>query len=499
MTDILCTRNRYIIPFLFWPMEGMDYESLIGRITDTGAWRIWNMYAEGVEQDLYDIIRDCFVMDERKNNIGCALAWCGAREDQRDILALNYTRFDRDFIVRITQMGMYLFRSGVGFIWYEAGLPADATSAELTLFQNEFKELAYERFVSLKNRSGRYTFELARDAAQGVLMGDWLDRKLAKLPFTYSFFANRKNPLAPQRQIPDKALLFVYAVFDRADREKLMDDIYHLTNGYNERYQKKAEFSSEPMELFRYAYCYVTMGGCGYYVVPGEENRNFYLRTLKKKIMLDHFTLYILALYQSYTLLKFTGQIQSVLSAESAWYLENSEESVGILKQIATQINVFLVKSVYSSVSHISHQNDYYEYVIRKLKVRENIDGLTIGLESLQKLQEDRAKERIEAIEERENQEREVSDDRLNIGLGLLSILALISAVADGDSAAEVLVRWLKLPEYAKTALGMVFLALIAVIAVVAVTSIWPSILRAGKKRREWKAARKQERDDTWQ
>ena len=241
------------------------------------------------------------------------------------------------------------------------------------------------------------------------------------------------------------------------------------------------------------------MGGCGYYVVPGEENRNFYLRTLKKKIMLDHFTLYILALYQSYTLLKFTGQIQSVLSAESAWYLENSEESVGILKQIATQINVFLVKSVYSSVSHISHQNDYYEYVIRKLKVRENIDGLTIGLESLQKLQEDRAKERIEAIEERENQEREVSDDRLNIGLGLLSILALISAVADGDSAAEVLVRWLKLPEYAKTALGMVFLALIAVIAVVAVTSIWPSILRAGKKRREWKAARKQERDDTWQ
>ena len=62
--------------------------------------------------------------------------------------------------------------------------------------------------------------------------------------------------------------------------------------------------------------------------------------------MLDHFTLYILALYQSYTLLKFTGQIQSVLSAESAWYLENSEESVGILKQIATQINVFLVKSV---------------------------------------------------------------------------------------------------------------------------------------------------------
>lgn len=499
MTEILCTRNRYIIPFLFRPEGDADYDSLIGRITDTGAWRLWDMHAGGVEQDLYDIILDGFVMDERKNNIGCAFFWCGGREEQGSILSLNYTRFDRDFIVRITQMGLYLFRSGVGFVWYEARMPKDATAAELVLFQNEFKELAYERFVSLKNRSGRYTFELARDAASGILMGDWLERKLAELPFTYTFFAKRTNPLDAGRYIPDKALLFVYTAFGEAGQEKLMDYIYRLTNGYNERYRRKAEFSSEPIELFRNAYCYATMGGCGYYVVPGEENRNFYLRTFRKKIMPDYFTLYILALYQSYTLLKFTGQIQSVLSAESGWYLENSEESVGILKQVATQINVFLVKSVYSSVSHISHQNDYYEYVIRRLKVRENIDGLTIGLESLQKLQEDRAKERIEAIEDRENREREVSDDRLNIGLGLISILALISAVADGDSAAEVLVSRLNLPGYAKTVFETVFLAIVALIAVVAVTSIWPSILRARKKRREWKAARKREREDTWQ
>ena len=75
-------------------------------------------------------------------------------------------------------------------------------------------------------------------------------------------------------------------------------------------------------------------------------------------------------------------------------------------------------------MSHISHQNDFYEYLLRRLRIRENIEGLTIGLESLEKLQEARERERIQRIESLENEEQELSDDRLNIGLGLISILA---------------------------------------------------------------------------
>ena len=69
-------------------------------------------------------------------------------------------------------------------------------------------------------------------------------------------------------------------------------------------------------------------------------------------------------------------------------------------------------------------------------------------MESLQRLQESREKERLEEIEQKKAKESEQSDNRLNIGLGLISILALISAIADGDAAFELIINLLHLPQF---------------------------------------------------
>ena len=153
----------------------------------------------------------------------------------------------------------------------------------------------------------------------------------------------------------------------------------------------------------------------------------------------------------------------------------------------SAEINIFLVKSVYSSVSHISHQNDFYEYLLRRLRIRENIEGLTIGLESLEKLQEARERERIQRIESLENEEQELSDDRLNIGLGLISNLALVSAIADGYGAADALVKLFHLPECMRVWISVILLILVVIIAVIAISSIVPSIKRSRRKRKRWK------------
>lgn len=482
MEKILCSRSRYIIPFMYKSFANDSFDLVVKNIQEDTGWVIQDMYDEGAEQDLYSIILDGFMMDEKQNNIGCAFSYI-CSENSKPILQFNYTRFKKEFIVSIIDMGLYLFRTGVGFLWYEVEAPKDATIAEKTLFQNEFKELTYERFVSLENQDRRYTFESVNNTKTPVLMGHWLDEIMEKMPFAYEYFAKRKDPLNPSNMICDKALIFGYTVFDEMDQESLWNTIYWLTNGYNDRYKRKNDFAKEAIEPFNNAYCYATTAGCGYYVVPEESNANFYLRIFKKKVMLDYFKIYILALYQAYTILKLTKDMENELSAESRNYLDNSDTVLNVLKNLETEINVFLIKSVYASVSHIDHQNTYYEYIIKKLRVKEDIEGLTIGLESLQKLQESQRKERLEEIERQENEEREELNDRLNIGLGLISILAVISAIADGFGSMDALGEILGLSDVVITTIQMAIVFGVLVIAVYAVKSILSSIKRVRQKK----------------
>lgn len=482
MVNILCARNRYIVPFMF--CSETSYDKLVEEIAKNPLWNIQKMHEQKVEQDLYRMIVDCFEMDEKQNNIGCSLHYC---MPGNNILEINYTKFKIDFVVSITDLGLYLFRSGVGFLWYEISLPQGAAADEIMLFQNEFKELSYERFVSKRRENDRYTFEWNEDRDTGILMGHWINQLLAQFPFTVTYYAERGDCLEKGKCIPDKAILFNYVVMAGEDKEQWWDYIYRITNGYNKKYMRKSDFSNDILEPFEHAYCYATSQGCGYYAILNEQNHNFYMRTFRKKVMVDYFLLEILALYQYYSILKFTKNMEGELSAEREKYQLESEDILSVLKNLSAEINIFLVKSVYSSVSHISHQNDFYEYLLRRLRIRENIEGLTIGLESLEKLQEARERERIQRIESLENEEQELSDDRLNIGLGLISILALVSAIADGYGAADALVKLFHLPECMRVWISVILLILVVIIAVIAISSIVPSIKRSRRKRKRWK------------
>lgn len=480
MPNILCSRIRYIVPFMFKSNE--TYDDIIEKIRNFKRWQIQNMKDSATEQDLYQTILDCFTMDSDQSNIGCSLLYEKA-EDQTEILKFNYTRLEENFVVSITDLGVYLFRSGIGFLWYELLLPENVAVESVILFQNEFKELSYERFVKKNEKQTRYTFELLNKQDEGLLMGDWIARLMQQFPFEVTYFAKRSNPLDASMEIPDKALLFNYIIFDEeADEASCIQDIYHLNNGYNARYAMGVDFETHLVKPFEKAYFCATAQGCGYYAIPNASNRHFYLHTKRNRVMMDYFILDILVLYQTYTVLRFTNVMEHELAAESARYLTESADTLTKLKRLSTEINVFLVKSVYSSVSHISHHNEFYDYLIRKYRVRENIEGLTIGLESLQRLQESREKERLEEIEQKKAKESEQSDNRLNIGLGLISILALISAIADGDAAFELIINLLHLPQSMKTVFDWGLLVLVIGVAIVAIKSVGKYIEQTKKK-----------------
>ena len=112
------------------------------------------------------------------------------------------------------------------------------------------------------------------------------------------------------------------------------------------------------------------------------------------------------------------------------------------MESIHSQINLFLVKSTYESVSNIQHQNGAYIYGKKALRIEEDMKSLTVGLEALcgieverQKLiLEQKRKQEKEELENKEKTERELrekKDKKLNMGLIMFGFLTVISITID--------------------------------------------------------------------
>ena len=172
---------------------------------------------------------------------------------------------------------------------------------------------------------------------------------------------------------------------------------------------------------FKNAWWYVSNEGCGCYVYENKENIKYLSDNLSDEVRKDYFTLYILLLYQLYSLIHFSEKIEYDLSADAKAYRKSSEDYNEKLKEIQTEINTFLLKSVHTCVSQTRAQNDFYNFAKKNLRIREEIQSLTAGVDFLEEL-----------LENQEQQRKEEEEERLSFVLGILSFLGLLSAATDG-------------------------------------------------------------------
>lgn len=106
--------------------------------------------------------------------------------------------------------------------------------------------------------------------------------------------------------------------------------------------------------------------------------------------------IYVLALYQFYTLLSFSEAIEKRLPIKAENYLDYSPILMDEINTITVKLNIFLARNTYSVVSYIQHHNDFYKYIIKQLHIEENISRLSIGIDSLGKLEKTLEKEKEE-------------------------------------------------------------------------------------------------------
>lgn len=349
------------------------------------------------ESDLYEYIRNEFSMSETvddENKMGCA--WKLTCENWKDYgkqeipyefywFMTSFKKNDQKLPAyhqfSFSEIGLYLFRNGLGILWYEVKFNGKLQAEELISFQNIFRELnrnssvwvktgksspVYMKYSTYKGDSDKDPDTFAKYLTP-FCVGNWISELLSKFlnvsyisPRANSFVKNVKEQLkrtcgfgeitsdheeflnheTVPNKVPDKAILFTYIAFEPQmyGNECMISDekrdlVYHLTNGYKESYHYSSETGNRMVQPFADALWYATKEGTSYVVWPStssetgrkDGNAEFFIGNFIDKIKGDYFHLFVRALYQSYSLLMYAEQTQKCLSAIKSIYMENEK------------------------------------------------------------------------------------------------------------------------------------------------------------------------------
>lgn len=519
---------RYVVPFRF----NRNYEECIKKISERemslypslikikNIEKTWELVDVGNdESDLYDYIKNEFVFDEELDNdnkIGFEF------KSISEMPKLYW--FDKDFIeFKLKNFGLYLFRNGLGFIWYEVDLSNLYNDIDSIIkFQNKFRELnhnpgtggvglwakADEEDKCITYKKGKENLKLVP-----VSMGDWVNSILVDtFGSKVEYVASRKNNFYSssitkrisaldkmstkyeytieeacvesdvidnkgnkkidsltkaevlQRKegdyayVPDKAVLFTYICTEAKDKleDTYIDEdkrqvAYHLTNGYKESYIYSPKIGESIYQPFGNVTWFATSEGASMiswpYDNPNDKsdphnNLEFFKGTFPKKVEGDYFHIFIKILYQSYSLLLFSEEVQDNLSAIRDVYSEvhdnkaNKEEierNREEINKLSININLFLTKNVTSSISHIDHQNVFYNYVLKALRVDEESESVLTGLTALNEFVAKQNEEDLKKYQE----EDEKKDAKTSAIIGFLAVFEALSAISDWEEIYE--------------------------------------------------------------
>ena len=468
--DIHHYRTLYVVPFEFRHMPE-NFEIAVREIGEklgTG-WEVaepnFNKDRKGERDVYYQITHEFDCVRGVSGKMGCF--W------KKTDMETETCAFGGTIYADITSAGIYAFRTGIGFLCYEASFRIgengqgantvrdeedekyntkgiDLNSSELLRIQDYFKELAHERkkiSIGAKN--------------EPQAMGRHIATFLSRLDVTYPASRhNRKAEVYNESElIPDKTLMFTYVVFRHEQNwtcnQDVLSTVYYLTHGYKESYLMSEEAEKGIKRPFGNCFWGASREGCGHFTWPTgegvEDNAGFfYSDNHYRKTINDYFTLYIRALYLSYSLFHMAKELDT-LSCDFRDYLsENAEveEELRKIRNLRAKINVFLAKSVMTSVSHIQHQNEFYAHIIEQLRVNQDIASVQVGLDALNALSASAVEEQKAALDKKntelirvEEEKEKERDEHFQAGLACITLLALFSALADAYQVVDGVVN----------------------------------------------------------
>ena len=472
--------SRYVVPFYFGYENG-EYESIrkhfVSNAIDNqalglpkdGQWinaGFWENYKSDkgaqAEMDLYSYLPSIFLEETNKDekdvsNLGVSFVY----KTSGKLLELEYRCKEKSLAFDCRELGILLLRNGIGFIWYETQFKGEISIDEYVRFQHDFKELARTHGEKFVKKIG-FDKEKKEGIYESFCLGEWLSMAIAADNLGIRFWAERetKRENGDKVRIPDKALLFQYLFIEQATDQERNDLVFRIANGYDEKYNAPEDMGESLYKPFGNTCFYISKAGMACVVKYAESNEPFFAGQFREKFVRDYFFIYMLLSYQSYSC-AYYSRLLTKLPADERLF-NKKPVYIDKLESLNGQINLFLVKSVFESVSNIHHQNGVYRYGKTSLCVEEDIQSLTVGLDALKDM------------------EKEKRDRKVDFAVLMLSFLVFVSAWIDGLS----LVDWIACMLKSDGIIGhMVELLVVGVIALSPAIYLLYTLFWSGKKK----------------
>ncbi len=423
-------KSKYIVPFSFGSLE---YNKLHEKCD---SWVIEDRNT--LESDIYEYVQQSFIATENisgadpARKIACIYKYNGVYLPDNFKLKYINAGVYRYFYMR--EVHVALFQTGIGLLWFVPEISGKCEElSELIDFTYNLKELARNEKSNCIFRESIEEVREGDDIPEDKLLpdgkrykkdlhffvGEWIDNIVKTIRVDITYYPSRVRTIKGEKKVlPDKAVLFHCGTVEL--EENIDNGIIYLSRGYKSSYRLNSNLQTEIFQPFENVKCYTSSEGCGYYAIVNRDDHEFFMDL--NKVRNDYFSLYLLALYQSYTLLRYSELIAKELSAKYDDYNNYSKELEENLDEITTGLNVFLAKSVYSSVSHVQQQNEFFNYISGRLLIKENISSVSAGIEALNNIESN--------LYEEEMQKR---NHFLEGCLTIVSLLAVLSAFNDGN------------------------------------------------------------------
>lgn len=389
----------------------------------------------------------------------------------------------------INGMWLYIFRNGLCFFCYEINVNIDDAD-DLLKFQYDVRELSRSKYFKKVNKDNEMSIRLKNQDEEDnyfvpVSFAHWFHQIIIKTlgvnDGEISYLASRKdnfnkllefdyiqrnklliNEVSTELkdrfyknensygEVSDKPVLFTYITSEALNEKEqtYIDDykkelMFHFCNGYKDSYFYSNEAQ---VNLYQpYANMLWSAGNEGCAIMSwGYENKNdkydsmnnsrFYNDYFINKVNGDYFHFFIRTLYQSYSMLLFSERIQNLSAIRSDYYddedIDNDDliiENRKRIKILTTDINLFLTKNITTSVSHIKHQNDFYNFLMKSFRIDEESQYIIKGIDSLNDL----VVKLDEKDDERRKAEEEKRSNKLQSIIGILALFESASVIND--------------------------------------------------------------------
>ena len=273
----------------------------------------------------------------------------------------------------------HLFRTGIGILCFQIEFEKNCVqnAGQLISFQQRFKNL----------QRGDKALKICLPASgpegepvlRSVRLGETISRLLrGKTSEAIHFFG------APEEyQVPSAAMLFSYLCYDCPDRDNLREITVHMAMGYNRQRSQSRDAILSCRELADNVYFYASPGGCAVSVCPDELNSGFFVKNPPR---MTYWFIFLIAVYQHWSLLNFTTRISIDFPSDTQAYLQNSDWA-DRMQDYTTDIDTFLMKCDLATVSHVQYHNLFYTACRKALNIEEDIRSIRSGFESLVNIQ----------------------------------------------------------------------------------------------------------------